>query len=243
MYKKINDIKINYELYGTGEDTIVFLHGWGQNIAMMKPIADPLSKKHKVLILDLPGFGTSEEPKTAITIYDYVYIIHKLITELKLANITLVGHSFGGKLSLLYASKYNTDRLVILASPFDIEIKKMPLKTKIFKFIKKLPGMKKVAESLRNHIGSTDYKNATPIMRDILTKHINTDITNEVKKIKCPTIIIWGTNDEMVNVSKAYELKDLIKDSAVIIYPYCTHYAYLENLDKTNRILESFTSN
>lgn len=241
MIKKTNDININYELYGNGSDTIVFLHGWGQNIAMMKPIANPLAKKHQILILDLPGFGSSEEPKTAITVYEYVDIINKLINELKLTNITLVGHSFGGKLALLYASKYKTKKLVVLASPFDVEIKKLSLKTRLFKTIKKLPGMSKISEAAKKYIGSTDYKNASPIMREILTKHVNTDITKDVRKIKCPTLIIWGTSDEMVNVKKAYELRDLIKDSAVIIYPYCTHYAYLEDLDKTNRILSSFT--
>ena len=61
MLKKIKDIDINYVDYGSGKDTIVLLHGWGQNIEMMKPIGDRLKNNFKIIIIDLPGFGLSEE--------------------------------------------------------------------------------------------------------------------------------------------------------------------------------------
>ena len=89
-------------------------------------------------------------------------------------------------------------------------------------------------------MGSTDYRNASPIMRDILVEHVNTDITSLVKKITCPTIIIWGDNDKAVPIEDAYELSSYIKDSAVIKYDGCTHYAYLERLGQTINIIESF---
>ena len=70
MKINVKDININYIQYGEGKD-IVLLHGWGQNIEMMKPLGDPLSNKYKITIIDFPGFGESEEPKTAWTIDDY----------------------------------------------------------------------------------------------------------------------------------------------------------------------------
>ena len=89
-------------------------------------------------------------------------------------------------------------------------------------------------------MGSTDYRNATPIMRDILVKHVNTDLTETAKKVECPTFIIWGTNDEAVPVEDAYELEKIIKDSGLSIYEGCTHYAYLERLNQTNAIIAAF---
>ena len=77
-------------------------------------------------------------------------------------------------------------------------------------------------------------------MREILVKHVNEDITDLVKKIKCPTIIIWGDRDEAVPISDAYELSSYIKDSAVIVYEGCTHYAYLERLGQTVNIISNF---
>ena len=61
MTINIRNININYIQYGSGSD-VVLLHGWGQNIAMMKPIGDRLQKNHRITILDFPGFGESEEP-------------------------------------------------------------------------------------------------------------------------------------------------------------------------------------
>ena len=77
-------------------------------------------------------------------------------------------------------------------------------------------------------------------MRKILVDHVNLDITEDVKKIKCPTLIIWGTNDEEVPLEDAYELEKLIRDAAVIEYPGCSHYAYLENLGQTVKIIKNF---
>ena len=89
-------------------------------------------------------------------------------------------------------------------------------------------------------MGSTDYKNASGIMREILVKHVNLDITEDVKKITCPTLIIWGDNDEAVPISDGEVLEKLIKDSGLIVFSGCTHYAYLERLDQLIRILNEF---
>ena len=110
MKKNIKKININYELYGEGTDTIVLLHGWGQNIEMMKPIGDHMKKNHQILIVDLPGHGLSDEPDFAWTLFDYVEAIKELIEELKLKKVTLIGHSFGGKISLLYASMHKVEK-------------------------------------------------------------------------------------------------------------------------------------
>ncbi len=240
MYK-YNGVKINYKDFGNKEGTpIVYLHGWGQNIAMMEPIAKPFTKTHRLIILDLPGFGESDEPDYAWTLEDYVDMIHSLLEELKITKPNIIGHSFGGKLTLIYATKYPVDKIMLLASPYKVKIKKPSLKVRLLKKAKSIPGLSNLAEKMKNHLGSTDYKNASPLMKEILVKHINTDLTEQIKNIKCPTFIIWGTNDEAVPVSDAYELEKLIKDSGLAIYEGCTHYAYLERLGQTNAIIESF---
>ena len=240
MYK-YKGTRINYKVFGNKEGTpIIYLHGWGQNIAMMEPIAKPFIKTHRLVILDLPGFGESDEPDYAWTLEDYVDMIHSLLQELKIEKPNLIGHSFGGKLTLIYATKYEVDKIILLASPYKIKLKKPSLKVKLLKKAKTIPGLGALAEKMKNHIGSTDYKNASPIMKEILVKHVNTDLTEKVKNIECPTFIIWGTNDEAVPVADAYELEKLIKDSGLAIYEGCTHYAYLERLGQTNAIIESF---
>lgn len=238
---QINGVNINYIDYGekTGK-TLVFLHGWGQNIMMMQSLGDNFAKENRVIILDLPGHGESSEPTYAWDLNDFVLMLREFLTNLNVEKPVLIGHSFGGKISLLYASQYPVERLVLFGSPFRKEIKKLSLKTKILKSLKKVPVLNKLEEFAKQHIGSVDYKNATPIMREVLVNHVNTDITESVKKINCPTLIIWGTKDFTVSLNEAYELEKLIPDSAVITYENCTHYAYLENLGQTINVISSF---
>ena len=61
-----------------------------------------------------------------------------------------------------------------------------------------------------------------------------------MKKIKCPTLLVWGTLDTAVPISRAYELEQLIPDSGVVTYDGATHYAYLERLSEVIRVLDSF---
>lgn len=240
MLKNIKNTNINYIDYGTGKDTVVLLHGWGQNIEMMKPIGDGLSKSFRIVIIDLPGFGLSEEPETVWSVYDYAEAINVFLKELKVTNPIMIGHSFGGKISLVYASKYKTKKVVTFGSPFKKEISKLSLKTKVLKTLKKVPGINKLEDFAKKHIGSTDYKNASPRMREILVDTVNLDITLDVKKISCPTLLIWGTNDEAVSIDDAKELETLILDCGLVEYEGCTHYAYLERLNQTLNVLNSF---
>ena len=240
MLKTIDGVDINYLDYGSGKDTIVLLHGWGQNIEMMKPIGDPMSKRFRVIIVDLPGFGHSSEPSYVWTVYDYAKCINRLLKDLKVNNPIMIGHSFGGKISLVYASKYKTKKLVTFGSPFDKETLNLSLKTRILKRLKKIPVINKLEGFAKRHIGSSDYRNASQMMRNILVDTVNLDISDNVKSINCPTLLIWGTNDEAVSLEKAYQLESMIKDAAVIEFDGCTHYAYLERIDQTINILNSF---
>ena len=238
---KTKGVHVNSITYGNpqGQD-VVLLHGWGQNIDMMKPVGDALQKDYLITIIDLPGHGLSEEPETAWQLDDFVEMLKQLLDELKIKKPILIGHSFGGKISLLYASRYPVEKLVLFGSPFKKAIKKETAKMKLLKSLKKVPILNQFEEYAKKHIGSTDYRNASPVMRKIMVNHVNLDITENVKKITCPTIIIWGTRDEAVPLSDAYELASLLDDAAVIEYEGCTHYAYLEDLGRTVRIIKNF---
>lgn len=237
------DVNLNYQRYGNNNgQSIVLLHGWGQNIDMMKPIGDRFKNDFDIIIFDLPGFGSSSEPPKFFSCFDYVELLHQALMELGVDNPIIVGHSFGGKLGLIYASKYSVKKLVCLASPFCKEIQKVTMKVRLLKFMKKIPIVNKLEGFVKKHMGSTDYRNASGVMRDILVGHVNLDITEDVKKIKCPTLLIWGTSDEAVSIERAYQLEKLIKDAGLVVYDGCTHYAYLERLGQTISVLKSFFS-
>lgn len=241
MQKVYQDININYEYFDNKEnDALIFLHGWGQNIEMMMPIAKPFIKSCNVLIIDLPGFGKSDEPKDVWSIYDYADMVNSFVNDFKLKNVSLIGHSFGGKISICYALKYKVNKLVLLASPYRAETKKDSVKLRFLKTLKKVPILKGLENFVKKHTGSVDYRNASEMMRKILVKHVNLDLTSEVSKIKCPTLLIWGTNDAAVSYSDALELEKLFSNCGLVTYDGCSHYAYLERLGQTIKVLNSF---
>lgn len=239
MTINIRNININYIQYGSGSD-VVLLHGWGQNIAMMKPIGDRLQKNHRITILDFPGFGESEEPKTALTVYDYCEILEELLKKLKVKKPVIMGHSFGGRIAIIYASRNEVEKVVLFGSPCIRKEVKPSLKLRMLKSLKKIPGINKLEGFAKNHMGSRDYKNASEIMKKILVNVVNEDLSECAKKINVPTLLIWGDRDTEAPVEDAKELEKTIPDAGLIVLPNSTHYAYLENLPQVINILNNF---
>lgn len=238
MQIKIKDININYTQYGKGKD-IILLHGWGQNIEMMKPIGDRLQDKYKITILDLPGFGESEEPTYAWTLNDYCMMLEEFVKKLKIKKPIVMGHSFGGRLAILYSSRNEVEKVLLFGSPVRVEKNKNSLKVRLLKTIKKMPGMNGIAEKAKKYIGSRDYKAASPIMRQVLVNTVNYDLLEDAKKIKESTLLIWGDYDLEANIEDARILEKEMNDAALIVLPG-THYAYLENLGQVINIINSF---
>lgn len=239
MTINIRNININYIQYGSGSD-VVLLHGWGQNIAMMKPIGDRLQKNHRITILDFPGFGESEEPKTALTVYDYCEILEELLEKLKVKKPVIMGHSFGGRIAIIYASRNEVEKVVLFGSPCIRKEVKPSLKLRMLKTLKKIPGINKLEGFAKNHMGSRDYKNASEVMKKILVNVVNEDLSECAKKINVPTLLIWGDRDTEAPVEDAKELEKIIPDAGLIVLPNSTHYAYLENLPQVINILNNF---
>ena len=234
----IDNLKVSYNQYGEGKN-LVLLHGWGQNKEMMDLLGKHLDG-YKITTIDLPGFGKSDEPKEVMSVYDYVNFLHKLIEKLELKDISLIGHSFGARLSLVYASKYKVDKVISLAGPiYKSEVEKS-LKVKTLKFLAKIPFLKTVKEWFKKFIGSSDYKNSSEMMRKILISTINTDVEGDMLKVKVPTLLIWGTKDAAVDVEDARKVVEKMHDAALIEFDNLTHYAYLENLTQVVNIIKNF---
>jgi pimeloyl-ACP methyl ester carboxylesterase len=240
MKINIRDIDVNYVQYGSGKKNVVLLHGWGQNIQMMDPIGKRLEKIATITIIDLPGHGESDEPKEAITIYDYCEIVKELLDKLKINNPILIGHSFGGRVSIVFASKYDTEKLVLLGAPCIRKEQKVSTKVKILKGLKKVPGLNKLEGFAKKHIGSRDYKNASPVMREVLVNTVNEDLSSCATKIKCPTLLIWGDNDTEAPIEEARELEKIMNDAGLVVYEGGTHYTYLEFINPVCNVIKTF---
>ena len=238
MKIKVKDLDVNYIQYGKGKD-ILLLHGWGQNIEMMKFLGDNFSDRFRITILDFPGFGESEEPHETWTIDKYSEMLEEFVKKVGIKKPIVMGHSFGGRVAIRYSARNAIEKLVLFGSPCIRIQENLSLKVKVLKGLKKLPGMNGIGEYMKQFIGSRDYKAASPIMRQTLVEVVNEDLSKYAREIEEPTLLIWGDHDDEAPVSDAKELEKIMIDAALIILPG-THYAYIENLQQVVNILNSF---
>ncbi len=120
--RALNNPFVSYIDGGSGENTLILIHGLASNAGFWRYNIPELSKHFRVIAVDLPGYGKSQKGDYPYTLSFYAEIISKLIDELNLKNVTLVGHSMGGQISIIFALKY-PDKLnkLVLAAPAGFE--------------------------------------------------------------------------------------------------------------------------
>lgn len=91
-------VKIAYTDNGAGNTTLLFVHGWCIDKSYWTNQINFFSPKYRVVTVDLPGFGSSGKNRNVWTVEDYGEDIAKVIEELKLKNVILIGHSFAGEI-------------------------------------------------------------------------------------------------------------------------------------------------
>src|SRR5690554_6756730 len=111
MYFRYKDLNINYEVQGKGP-YLLLLHGWGNHIGTFDRVVKRLKTKYTIITVDFCGFGMSDEPLSPLTLDDYVDHVQALIKSLKINSLTILGHSFDGRIAIRYASKFDVEKLI-----------------------------------------------------------------------------------------------------------------------------------
>ena len=81
------------------------------------------------------------------------------------------------------------------------------------------------------------------MMRRILSKVVNEDLTDKLQHIKAPTLLIWGENDSATPLYDAKKMERLIPDAGLVSFPGCGHYSFLDNPMQFAAVLRSFLGN
>ncbi|MDE5827850.1 MAG: alpha/beta hydrolase, partial [Duncaniella sp.] len=98
----------------------------------------------------------------------------------------------------------------------------------------------RMLDAKRAKAGSSDYASASPMMRRILSKVVNEDLTDRLDKIKAPTLLVWGENDTATPLKDAKKMEGLIPDAGLVSFPGCGHYSFLDNPGQFAAVLRSF---
>ena len=210
------------------------------------------SKGIEVLIPELPGFGSSPAPKEVWGSEEYAEWVLDFLEKNKWQRFNLLGHSFGGSIAAILASKHpEMIEKLILCSPAIIRKRKRSLKILIFSTIAKIgkkifsvPGLRRFYPFFRKVIyklsGSRDYYLATGIMKKIFKKVTQTDLGYLLKEIKNPTLILWGEKDDQIPVKYGYFLKEGIRNSKLVVLPKIKHSPHREAPERLMQEIISF---
>ena len=112
---KYDGAKVHYESYGTGQEAVVFIHGWTCDLTFWRGQA-PLYEKRRALLIDLPGHGQSEAPKVDYTMDRFARAIDAVMRDAGVSKGVLVGHSMGGPVVLTFLRLFpaKTSSLVLV---------------------------------------------------------------------------------------------------------------------------------
>ena len=248
MIFKYNNINVNINVAGEGEP-IFLLHGWGCTGEIFKDIQAVLATCYTTYSFDFPGFGASDEPTEVWGVEEYTRLVEQFAKENGIERPALIGHSFGGRVSIVYASRNEVSR-VVLVDAAGIKPKR-PLKyywkVYTFKTLKWLCNTflpKKKAQEIidrrRKGSGSSDYSNASPMMRAILSKVVNEDLKHLMPSIKTPTLLFWGNLDTATPLSDAKTMEKLIPDAGLVVAHGTGHFSFLENPGLFTAVIKNF---
>lgn len=246
----IDGIKINYIDKGTGPVALM-LHGWGSSNAVWNGIIARFCDRLRFIAVDFPGCGKSGTMETPWTVADYSDFVIKLTKTLDITPQIVFGHSHGGRVGLYMAANniLVPKKLILFGSAGIVGKKPLSARIKIksYKFAKKvltLPLLKKpcagILSDMQNRLGSADYNAAPPVLRKTLVNVVNTDLTDVLPDISCPTLLIWGENDTATPIQNGKKMEQLIKDCGLCPLKGAGHYCFLDRPYETYAILDSF---
>jgi pimeloyl-ACP methyl ester carboxylesterase len=249
---------------------VIFIHGlsgcW-QNWLEQLPL---FARDHRVIAVDLPGFGQSEMPVEEISISGYAEAIDELMEKLDIEAARIVGNSMGGFIGAELAIQHpaRVERLVLVAAAgLSIE----SIRTE------RTTGLRHRAENIvfftLGHVASRSAQVALrprlraallmtvaahpaklpgplaaqqvlgsgkPGFSDALEAMCRYPLRDRLEKIACPTLIVWGEKDLLVPVKDASIFQELIPDARKIIYKDTGHVSMMERPARFNSDVKAF---
>lgn len=228
----INRIDISYITKGSG-NPIILLHGWGANKFTFNTLYNNLSERFLVYSIDLPGFGDTNIG-LPFNLYEVADIIHEFCNRFNIDNPIIIGHSYGGRIGIIYAAKYKVRKLILVSSagirqPLSIKKK---ANIKIYKLLKKF--------NFKPRMGSRDYISSDNVKKRMLVDAVNTDLKEEMNNISSEVLLIYGEKDKTTPLDLANKINGNIKNSGLVIMNDCGHFPFLDKPYEFQLIIDSF---
>jgi 2-hydroxy-6-oxonona-2,4-dienedioate hydrolase len=245
-YIKIDKVNSN--------ETMILLHGIGASAERWSELF-PLLDDYNVIIPDIIGFGYSEKPRIEYNIGLFVRFLDELFLKFEVKNPIMVGSSFGGQLILEYYFRHKEFfKKMILVSPAGTQ-ERPTLALRQYTYSSLYPTRENTERAFKmmshnnQQVKDSTIKDFINRMKQPNAKHSfvstllalrkNSDLQDNLKEIKIPTLVIWGENDTTIPVENIEYFRDIPFVKTHIIEG-CGHVPFVENPIEFYKIAKKF---
>lgn len=218
--------------HGEGPEAVLALHGWRRThadfAAVLEGGFDGPSGPVAAVALDLPGHGASPPPEAAWGSPEYAAALEPVL-ETMAAPVVLLGHSFGGRVALHLASRRpDAVRGVVLTGvPQLVRLGPAPRPAAGYRAVRALAraGLvpERLLEAARHRYGSTDYRAAEGVMREVLVTLVRERYEDALGALACPVELVVGSEDTAAPPAVAEAAARLLADAQVRVLPGVGH--------------------
>ena len=231
-YVQTSSGRLHCKRHRAGGKKIVFLHGFGASTMSFERLVGELPDGLDVCLIDLLGHGMSDAPHIEYSVALHAKLVKEFIEEEGLQESYLFGHSYGGWIAASIAQGGFKGSGLILEDAAGLK--------EIYEPIIKKHGVEKYKESLIKE--ALIYNPREYVLRSTADSvHEDSLLTAEsLSAIVKPTLIIWGSEDNTIDVKYAEIWGDHIKGSALEIVQGAGHVAHYTHANEVKDLLLKF---
>lgn len=251
-------IHIHTEVYGHGEP-LVLIHGWAMHTGVWRLFAQQLAKQYRVICVDLPGHGLSENVEP-YTLNQIAKVLMEAVPE---DNFSLLGWSLGASVGITIAKQFpdRINSLILLAgNPLFVKNEswsgmeptmvlnfsnnlQLNYRATIFRFltlqVKGLADSKQFLKQLKNAVQKCELPPEKVLQNGLKLLQFE-DLRSNFSSLQCPINIIQGDNDALIPVQVSLEMQQLQPVCEINIISQASHVPFLSHPSQVIKIINKF---
>lgn len=239
---------------------VVLIHGYTDNARDWVPLIPYLSKKFRLIVVDIRGHGRSDKPECCYTRIDFAYDIKLLLDTLHIPRADIVGHSLGSMITQVLAEEWpdRVRKVVLISSTGGPRVGSVPKKPTLdyAAEIRKLkepidpdsPFMvawwdspKPVNQEFIRRQRRDSAQIPLSVWLAVLEQGANpADIQRGLPKLEAPTLLIWGSDDPIMGEEVRQTLREGLPKASVKMFEGLGHNPFWEEPEAVAGVLNQF---
>ena len=243
---------ISYEIYGTGEPTLVFVHGWSCDARYWRAQLSHFSKNHRVVTLDLAGHGHSGMTRSKYTMLAFGEDVRAVVEAIGSRSLILIGHSMGGSV-IAEAARLMPKRVIGLIGIDTLENIEYPMtrkqldqmiapfkkdfRTASRQFVKEmiLPSTDpKIRDWILSDMSAAPPAVALSAMNEMMSQYITGESAKIFDEIRIPVVTV---NGDLWPINYEANRRHMFSFDAIVLKE-ADHFLMMNRAEEFNRALE-----